>query len=199
MTKSERNIISAINTEQSNEEVTYLRGALFTDIKGVSQNFAFIENGYISLRMDHNCKGIIRKILKHYNLIEHKVYLSSDRISKKLINKYHKEEFIEDIFSVFDYFDIKMIKTFLKYNIDYKELVFNGVDHYECHLEFMDIISDEDGDFWKGIHKSREIWYFPYFSVNPIVNEIEMKEFIKSEWLDEFKLRERNKILEDLI
>lgn len=198
MTKSEKNIISAINTMESNEEVTYLRGALFTDIKGISQNFAFIDDGYISLRVDHNCRGIIRKVLKHYDLIEYKIYLSSDRISKKLINKYHKEDYIEEIPSIFDYFDLQMIKIFIKYNISFKELIFNGVDYFKCHSEFLDIIEDIDDNFWKSVIRSREIYFFPYMMKSKI-NELEVREFVKSEWLDEFKLRDRNKILENLL
>jgi hypothetical protein len=69
MTKLETNIISSINSFESNETVTIKKCGLFIDKHGISQNFAVIMDDTVIIRIDYNCKGIYKKILKKWMMI----------------------------------------------------------------------------------------------------------------------------------
>lgn len=195
MTKLEKNIILAINTLESNSFVTVKKCGLFLEKNGFSQNFAVVLDDIVIVRIDHSCKGIYKKILK-YNLdIDKKIILGTDTITKFIINRFTEQDASEILENIFQYCDIPLIKSFHKFGLSLKDMVYNTAQYFDLNDEYFEIL-DNDKNFER-IHNrfSTNIsWFGP--GITP--TEIE-REFDLEEWFGSYNQKTRDKILKDLI
>ena len=196
MTKLEKHIISAINNKESNELVTYKNGAFFIEEKGIQQNFALIKYDHLFIRIDHNCKGICKKIFKNFDQINYKVCLGNDLISKMIIKDLNDGDLSQILTDTFFLYDLYIIKTFRKYNIDFKDLIYNFVNLFSFEKEFEKIIKAKR--FWKNIiyHRQKED-----FMGNVLIDatDFEKEELDGDSWVFEYDINKRNNLLDDLL
>jgi len=176
--------------------VTYKKGAFFIEEKGIQQNFALIKYDHLFIRIDHNCKGICKKIFKNLNKINYKVCVGNDMISKMIIKDLTEYETINMLTDSFHYYDKHIMKIFDKYDIDFKEIIYNFVGLFSLKSEFKEII--ENDRFWKNIHEYRQRWDF-MGSILTDLSDIEKRELDKDDWVTKYNINERNNLLNDLL
>ena len=196
MTKSEKYIITAINSKESNSVVTYKKGAFFIEEKGVQQNFALIKYDHLFIRIDHNCKGICKKIFKNFDQINYKVCLGNDLISKMIIKDLPNEDLLKILNDSFFLYDLYIMKTFKKYNIDFKKIIYNFIELFSIKEEFKEII--ESDQFWKNIISHRRINDM-WGNVIIDADDLEKEELNGIEWVSDYNVNERNNLLNDLL
>ena len=196
MTKLETHIISSINSFESNETVTIKKCGLFIDKHGISQNFAVIMDDTVIIRIDHNCKGIYKKILKNRDKIDKKMLLGTDTISKFIINQFTEIDAEEMIENLFQYCDVNLIKYFYKNNISLKNMIHDTALYFDLDTNYFNII-DKDVNF-KRIRSQFEREY-NWVSMITIIPEEIKEEFEQLEWLSEYHQRNRDSVIEDLL
>lgn len=196
MTKLEKNIISAINTLESNEDIEVRKNGFFIKLKGVLQNFAILIDDHLFIRIDTNCYGICKKIFKNIRDIDYTICLGTDVSSKLLINNLEREESIDMIPDIFHHYNKYLMGIFKKYNLDFKEYVNNTIEIFDIHNEYEDMISDEK--FWGTIlnHRKKYDWW-SNTTVSPTNTEIE--ELNSIEWILRFRTDQRNKSISNLL
>jgi hypothetical protein len=194
MTKLEKDIILSINTKQSVNSIIFRKNMFYTELKGVIQNFAVIKDDYLFIRIDFNCKGISKKLLKNINSFNYKICLTDESISK--LNFGIKETELEQMLvNIFYYYDL----YFVKMNLDFKSFVNNLVNYFDLHDHYEELILNDR--FWKSLHNFK-IVDDGYWHMSGIVKDWDDSErdlFNKDEWQYNYKETKRNNIIDDLL
>ena len=196
MTKSEKDIILAINTEEDNETVNFINNGLFIEKNGISQNFAVILDNYIIVRVDNNCKGLYKKIFNNHDKINKKILIGTDIISKLIINKLTIEDAEEMLVGTFKYCGKHLLYIFEKNYISLKNILYDTAIYFDIEYLYIDYINQPRGfDNLLFFFKENYNW----ITMKSTTPEIIKKEYIIDEWLADYNFRNRNDTIKDLL
>lgn len=192
MTKSEKDIIDAINYGCGNPTVKKNKNVLFIYKNNILQNFAILLEDVLILRIDNNCKGIYKKILKHHGKLNKPIIFGTDIVSKISINKFTVEDTIYMIGDLFQYCDTQLLTNLEKNNLSLKDIIYNTAEYFNIGEYYYGLINES-----RNFERIKHIHSSDYDYVNMIYHlskKIE-NEFNQSEWLNHY----REKIRDDMI
>lgn len=196
MTKLEKDIIYAINNKCSTGLVKYDKGAFYSEIKGILQNFAIFKDDYLFVRMDKNCWGICKKVFKNIDYIDnYKICVTNDKISEIIYGKL-KTSPMGMIIDCFYLYDRHIMKIFIENDFEFKHLIHNFVEYFEIEDDYLELIQDDK--FWKTIINDRKAWDWWTNTYGDLSVE-EERELVQYDWISDFKSKQRNKLIDGLL
>tara|TARA_R110000772_G_scaffold2410_1_gene8364 strand:- start:67469 stop:68083 length:615 start_codon:yes stop_codon:yes gene_type:complete len=203
MNKLDKNIISSINSKNSNDDVIYRNKGFYVKLKGVLQNFAVIVDDTLFIRMDKSSYNLSKRVFKNIDSLDIKytVCLGTDRVSRLMISQgYSSDDFMEDLPSIFHLYTKNLMIIFYKNNIDFKKLIFDTVNYFDCFDEFEELLIDHKDKFWKNI-RGRYDHTFNWYSnkSNVVLNELEDKELLEMDWTYAVVEGKRSRLIDKIL
>lgn len=205
MNKLDKHIISSINRQESNEDVIFRNSGFYIKSKGILQNFAVFseENNTLFIRIDTSSYSISKRIFKNFDKLDEKytICLGTDRISNLMIHcGYSDYDLMDDLPSLFHLYTKGLMIIFDKKNIDFKKLIFNTVEYFDCFEMFEEILIDNSVNFWKKIRDRYGYSYNLWTNTNQLeLNDLEDKELNESDWTYTVVERKRSSLIDQIL
>jgi len=204
MNKLDKHIISSINSKNSVGEVIYRNNGFYSKSKGVLQNFAVLIEDTLFIRLDKSSYNLSKRIFKNFDSLDPKytVCLGTDRISRLMISQgYCSDDFMEDLPSLFHLYTKNLMIIFDKNNIDFKELIFDTVDYFDCYQEFDELLTVYTDKFWRSI-RGRYDYTFSWHNSSKggiALTELEERELDETEWTYSVMELKRSRAIDQIL